>query len=732
MLRNWDLFKAKWAMPKDLPIENGYRLPAALAESVFIKISLPDLQASHQPSVNGHVWTAKTPPAPEFPAARKPASKAAPIKLPACALVGHIGEARDLFKKKSLRAAWESTLDAIDARPFHPEAHLLLAEIALSAGDSAAARQCIQRARSLAPEWKPAKQFLKGNLRGNSRQDWIQLPKTISNAQSNTAPRLSVCLITKNEENFLGRCLASVRPIASEIIVVDTGSTDRTVEIAREHGAEIHQFAWCDDFSAARNEALKYATGDWILSIDADEELLPEHQQTLLREMQSSGAMAYRLPIIDKGREQEGCSYVPRLFRNAPAVFFVGRVHEQVFSSIEVRCREWGLENRLGKAALLHHGYTPEVVASREKIARNLRLLELGIQELPGEPNLLMNLGLELVRSGQVDAGLDRYREALQSMSGLPAGQIVPELRETLLTQFTTHLVKARRFEEVVEIWRSNFAKSAGLTASQHFLIGLAYLGLKQAADAAEQMRQCLEKRHRPALSPVNKEILKAGPNHCLALSLMALNMTESAEQAFRAALAEDPQSRPVRFDFARFEFERNQPIKALKLLNQLVAEDPKEVRVWQFGGEVALSHPGFAEFARDWTGEAVKHCSVDATVALQRAEALLLNQEVEQALQLWTKAHSPQSARHLAALVLCEFVTEGCNRTFAPADEKAVSQEFQKWYQQLIKSGAISLVYQLNESMEKIRLVLPTFANAWERATKGIQNQQVAVETIA
>src|SRR5271168_4680854 len=80
-------------------------------------------------------------------------------------------------------------------------------------------------------------------------------------------------------------------------------------------------------------------------------------RKMILREMQQAQAMAYRLPIIDIGREQEGRSFVPRLFRNAPGLFFVGRVHEQVFSSIEVRCREWGLEHRLGCATLLHHGY---------------------------------------------------------------------------------------------------------------------------------------------------------------------------------------------------------------------------------------------------------------------------------------------------------------------------------------------------------------------------------------
>jgi tetratricopeptide (TPR) repeat protein len=602
---------------------------------------------------------------------------------------------------------------------------LLLAEIALAASDSVAARRCAKHAADIAPDFKPAKKFLKGNLRGNSRHEWLQLPSTISNRESNAAPRLTVCLIAKNEEKFLGQCLASVQGLASQIVAVDTGSTDRTVEIAREHGAEVHSFAWCDDFSAARNEALKHATGDWILNLDADEELLAEHRETILREMQAATVMAYRLPIIDKGREHEGCSYVPRLFRNAPGLFFVGRVHEQIFSSIEVRRGQWGLENRLGKAALLHHGYTSEIVVSREKIARNLRLLELAIQELPGEPNLLMNLGLELVRSGKMTEGLQKYREALTLMAALPAAQVVPELRETLLTQLTTHLIKAGRFAEVLETWRTPFAQSADLTASQHFLLGLACMELKQPADAVTQMRHCLEKRGRHSLTPVHGDIRKAAPNHCLALALAALKQTAAAERAFVAALAEEPQSRPLRFDFARFQAEANQPLESLKILNQLVAEQPAEARVWQLGAQIALSRPDFAEFGRDWTGEAIKHCPQDTGIILQRAEVLLFNQEVEQSLPLWLKAHSPTSPRHLAALVLCECVTGACNRSFSQADEPLVSGEFQKWYQQLIKRNANSLVYQLNESMETIARVLPTFAAAWQRAMGAIQKPE-------
>ena len=651
----------------------------------------------------------------------KPAEKAkAPIaiKLPPCALLGHLGPARELLKQKKLAAAWESAQSAVQARPFHPEGFVLLGEIAQAAGDGVSALLCGKHARQLAPDWKPARKFCNASHKGSAKLPWLVPPVAVSGGTP-IPPRLSVCLIVKNEEEFLNRCLSSVRGLANQIIVVDTGSTDRTIEIAREHGAQVHPFTWCDDFAAARNAALAHATGDWVLCLDADEELLPDQEEVLRAEMEAGGVMAFRLPIIDKGREQQGCSYVPRLFRNAPGLFFLGRVHEQAFSSIEVRCREWSLKHDFGKTTILHHGYVKEVVESRDKVARNLRLLEKAIEELPGEPNLLMNLGLELVRSGRREEGIRRYWEAVAAMAKKPKDEITPELRETLLSQLTTHLIGGREFAEVVRLWELPAVKSGPRTASHHFGLGLACMELKRPLEAAEQMRQCLAKRSEPVLSPINPEILKAGPHHCLALCLVALGEKPAAEKAFAAALAEDPKARRAGIDFARFLARNGKPLDALKELNRLVADDPNDVLVWHLGGQIALSRSDFLEFARDWTGEAVKHFPEHTGLLTQRGEALLLTQKPEAALPFWLKAHSPNSPRQVAALALCEFLAGDFHRRFAAAEEAAVSQELVKWYRQLIAVGAHSCVHQLHDRMEQIRAVAPCFVRTWEAATK-------------
>ncbi len=93
--------------------------------------------------------------------------------------------------------------------------------------------------------------------------------------------QVSLCMIVKNEEDYLPQCLESIKDIVDEIIIVDTGSTDKTVKIAESYGAKVYYFKWNNNFSEARNESLKYATKDWILILDADDELHSEYQENL-------------------------------------------------------------------------------------------------------------------------------------------------------------------------------------------------------------------------------------------------------------------------------------------------------------------------------------------------------------------------------------------------------------------------------------------------------------------
>lgn len=638
------------------------------------------------------------------------AAKKNPIVLPPVAHIGQLNDARELFRQKQFQSAWAATITAIEKRPFHSEAFLLLAEIALAVGDGHSAKLCAQCAHDLAPGWNAPKQFLKKSFQGNAKLEWLKLPDRIGS-------RLSVCLIVKNEEAFLAQCLKSVRNVAQQIIVVDTGSTDRTVEIAKEFGAEIYSSAWCDDFSAARNAVLEHATGDWILMLDADEELPVEQHAKLLADMKKTEVIGYRLPLINREHEAEGRNFVPRLFRNAPGVYYFGRIHEQVFPSLLTVGKPWGLKTALGTAEILHHGYTKELVRDRNKIERNLKLLRQAVGENPTDANLMMNFGLELVRSNDLVGGMEKYREAFELMSTQVSEELAPELCEVLLTQFTCQLYKIRAHEEVVRVLNSPLAKRGELTASHHFALGLSLFELKQYREAAEQMRQCVAGRKRVTISPINSDVLTAAPNHCLALCLVKDGDFAGAEKVFLAALAEQGRLDDIQLDYAKFLAGQNRQVEALQQLNQLVAANSRNVAAWRTGGEIALSRPEFLEFARDWTGEAVRYFTEDLIVLAQRAEALMLSEDTTAAAELWERTWNgePKPAT-LAALILCEMVE--LPTTHAPQDaqeEAAASREFIVWYRKLLAVKAQKTIVRLNEQVEKLSRALPGAAKIIE-----------------
>ncbi|MBI5799635.1 MAG: glycosyltransferase [Verrucomicrobia bacterium] len=634
------------------------------------------------------------------------------LKLPPVGRVGDLTVARAALQRGQHFAAWTETLMALEARPFHPEAWLLLAETAQAAGDVAMARECAARARQLVPHWRAAKRFHKA-LQSRGRVSNVRWPALPAKAGQ---PRLTIFVIAKNEEKFLGQCLDSVRGLADQLIVVDTGSTDSTVEIAKMRGAEVYSHPWEDDFSAARNAALAHATGDWVMFLDADEELPACEHAKLRADMAAADVLAVRLRLQNVGQEEDGQCYVPRLWRNAPGLFFYGRVHEQVFPSILVKCEAWGMETRLGTATLRHHGYSAEVIADRNKIERNLRLLRRAIEELPGEPMLLMNMGLELVRSGQLREGLEHYRSAFSQLAGLPKKDVVPELREALLTQYVCHLHTAKEFAEVLRVVESPLAQQGGLTASIHFMAGLAALELKQFSDGAGQMHQCLAKRDEPTLSPVNRDIRKAGPHHVLALCRWGAGQHAETEKAFLAALAEDAGARAARFDFARWLGERGRVVDALQTLHAMVGDAAQEPHVWLLGGQLALSRPEFIEFAADWTGEAVAHFPEHNGVLVQRAEALMLSQQSSEALALLRRSSQRGNAIHESARLLLELV-EGTETASFAAGEAAVSREFVRWYRRLISFSAGELLATINERLEALRPHLPTAARVLSEA---------------
>lgn len=641
--------------------------------------------------------------------------------LPEVGQLGRLKTAYEFMGQGKYLEGWKAGLAALNLRPYHPEAYVMMGECALAAGEHNLAQKCAERALSMAPEYVLAKNLQKQLPRKskNKASHWPALP-----ADTRKKPRLTVCLIARNEEEFIGKCLSSIKPIAHQIVVVDTGSTDRTMEIARELGAEVHSFAWNDNFSDARNASLAHARGDWILVLDADEELPASEHAKLLKDMTNDHAIGFRLPMVHRGMESRGIDHVPRLFRNAPGVFYVGRVHEQVFTTVVVQGKTWGLASEVGTAQLVHYGYAPEVMKSRGKVERNLGLLETAAQEMPDEPNIIMNLGLELVRSGKLDEGVERYREAFALAGKHPA--LSDEIRESLLTQYCSCLVRQNQFEEIISVLRSPVARAMELTASMHYLLGLSFMQLKRAEDAITEWRACLVKREQKTFTIILPEINSVAPWHCLAKCLLATGQFDEAEQVLSQATQLFPEAVAPGLDYARLLHQRKKTVEALQWLHKMIQVQAREPQIWELGSTIALSDPALIEFAGDWTEEALNHCPNQPGIMTQRAEALLLTQKPLEALQLWSQTGCRSSASHQAAWCLCALVTGQSLQDYAKewsGQEKAVGQEFFQWYRRLVAFGAGQVVRDIHGRLGELEKVLPAVAEVLRKISASVSN---------
>lgn len=236
---------------------------------------------------------------------------------------------------------------------------------------------------------------------------------------------LSLCIIVKNEEASLLKTLSSVKDIVDEMVVLDTGSTDRTVEIAQALGARVYHFKWCDDFSAARNEALKYAQGKWVLVLDADEvltpEIVPEIKQLLehdsLRNSSASRYLVVNLVRQEVGASQSPYSLVSRLFRNHPEIRFSRPYHAMIDDSVqELLQREphWQIIS-LSTVAIQHYGYQPEAIAALDKYTRARIAMEGFLASHPNDPYVCSKLGALYVQIGQLSEGVELLKRGLTS-----------------------------------------------------------------------------------------------------------------------------------------------------------------------------------------------------------------------------------------------------------------------------------------------------------------------------
>ncbi|MFM7653071.1 MAG: glycosyltransferase, partial [Vulcanococcus sp.] len=242
---------------------------------------------------------------------------------------------------------------------------------------------------------------------------------------------LSLSMIVRDEAERIEACLRSVQGFVDEMVVVDTGSADDTAAIAERLGATVHRIEWPGDFAPARNQALQWVSGDWVLVLDADERLRPEVREPLRRLMAKPDLLLINLLRQELGALQSPYSNVSRLFRRHPAIHWSRAYHSLVDDSVaELLQREahWRIAD-CSEPALLHDGYRPELLAAGDKAGRLRQAMEAELEQRPNDPYACAKLGSLEVAEGDRERGVALLRRGLRQCPA-PAH---PERYELLL-----------------------------------------------------------------------------------------------------------------------------------------------------------------------------------------------------------------------------------------------------------------------------------------------------------
>jgi tetratricopeptide (TPR) repeat protein len=358
-------------------------------------------------------------------------------------------------------------------------------------------------------------------------------------ARPATGLRLSLCMIVRDEEEMLPRSLAAVRDAVDEIVVVDTGSRDATVEVARSFGATVIERPWTGSFAAARNASIEAASGDWLLFLDADEVLDPA-DAPLLRELtgRTWREAFYLVETNHTGELGDGTAVTHnalRVFRNRPEYRFEGRIHEQIAHNLPS-----GLPERIEPTPIRvdHYGYLGAVRDTKEKSRRNIELLRDQLAEGGANPFFHFNLGSELAAAGDASGACEHFERAWALLAESHARRDRP-----FAPALTARSAKALRFCGLLDEAEARAAEGLELFPD---LTDLVFEQAQVAAArgdadrAAALLEDCLERGDAPSrYSPT------VGSGSFLALARLAdlerERDPERAEDLLRRCLREHP-----------------------------------------------------------------------------------------------------------------------------------------------------------------------------------------------
>lgn len=366
---------------------------------------------------------------------------------------------------------------AIQLKPDYAEAYNNLGAAYFQCQKYTEAKWSFEKALEIKPDYKEAKEnldYISQRLIKSSNKTNKNIITNKDSKKKSKLPTISLCMIVKDEEENLPDTLSSVKDYVDEIIIVDTGSTDNTVEVARSFGAKVYFYKWNDDFASARNEALKHATCDWILSMDADDKMNGSDILRFKEYLRETDALGFSIPILSEVRDNSlnmsntVVNYLVRIFKNDPRIRFKRRIHEFVDQSI------FDIGGKIERVELpvFHSGYTdPKTLA--KKLERNKRLLELALEENPQDHNLWVYMGKTYFNLNDLESAERCYRKAIK---------IAEENRDRFVSLYFLQsayidlalLVSKDRMEEAIELFNKAIDIDPNFPDTYYYL-GTAY-----------------------------------------------------------------------------------------------------------------------------------------------------------------------------------------------------------------------------------------------------------------